>query len=85
MTNSLRYRKAAGFEYEEAVAFYESAKPGLGMQFVHSIDRALSFVRESPLRYPVVLSVVRRIYLCRFPFAIFYRFRFDPAVWHARA
>ena len=98
MTYSLRYRKAARLEYDEAVAFYDSAQPGLGKHFVHSVDRALSLVRENPLRYPVVLSDVRRTYVRRFPFALYYRLRSDrvvvlavfhvrrdPMVWHARA
>lgn len=49
MTHALRYRRAARLEYDEAVAYYESVRPGLGRQSVDSVDRALILIRENPL------------------------------------
>ena len=98
MTHALRYRRAARLEYDEAVAYYESVRPGLGRQFVDSVDRALILIRESPFQYPAVLSDVRRSYVRRFPYALYYRIRTgsvvmlsvfharrDPMVWRERA
>ena len=98
MTHTLRFRKAARLEYDEAVTYYESARSGLGMQFVDSVDGALLLIRENPFRYPAVLSDVRRSYVRRFPYALYYRIRTgsvvvlsvfharrDPMVWRERA
>ena len=88
MTHALRYRRVARLEYDEAVVFYESVWPGLGRQFVDSVDRALILICENPFQYPSVLSDVRCSYVRRFPYTLYYRIRTGSvvvlSVFHAR-
>jgi plasmid stabilization system protein ParE len=92
------FRKAARLEYDEAASWYESQRPGLGLEFVSEIESALVQACEMPQRFPRMLADVRCVRVRKFPYSIFFRTRSDqlivlsvfharrdPAVWRERA
>jgi plasmid stabilization system protein ParE len=91
------FRRAALEEFEDAVAWYEERRRGLGEQFTSEIGEAIEKAAERPQQYPVVFGDVRRTVSRRFPFAVYFRVRGDslvvlavfngrrdPAVWKRR-
>ena len=92
------FRKAARLEYDEAAAWYEAQREGLGREFVAEIDRAVFRACEAPLQFPIVLRDMRRVVVWRFPYSVFFRVkparivvlsvfhaRRDPLVWRERS
>src|SRR5687767_13266423 len=65
---------AALDEFEEAAAWYEARRRGLGVEFAAEVDRLMALVQESPLRAPSWTRdpTVRRALARRFPYSIFY-------------
>ena len=59
-------------EIEEAAVWYEERRPGLGLEFVAAIDRAVLDIGENPHRFPVWKPPWRRAVLRRFPFLVFF-------------
>lgn len=59
-------------EVAEAFAWYESRSPGLGSDFLSSVDAAVTAAAQAPLRYPPWRRGAHRILLRKFPFALFY-------------
>ncbi len=47
--------------------------PGLGAEFLDTVDAAVSLILETPERWRIVERDVRRYLLPRFPFALIYR------------
>ncbi|WP_414703738.1 type II toxin-antitoxin system RelE/ParE family toxin [Povalibacter sp.] len=82
------FRKAARLEYDEAASWYESQRPGLGIEFVSEIGHALLQACEMPQRFPRMLADIRCVRVRRFPYSIFFRVRSDQlvvvSVFHAR-
>jgi len=61
-------------EYLEAIAYYETRKPGLGAVFIAEVEHFLARVCDAPYRYPVQRQPdVRVIRLHRFPFKMLFR------------
>ena len=98
MTLKVVFRPAARAEFDGATLWYEDRQPGLGIQFIAEIDRAVDLASKHPDRYPVKHKEIRCIRARRFPYSIFYTVeaqqivvlaffhaRRDPAVWQARA
>jgi plasmid stabilization system protein ParE len=56
----------------EAYDWYEGRRPGLGEEFVTSVDACLAGIRRWPGLYPVVHEGYRRALIRRFPCAVFY-------------
>lgn len=97
MTIEARLRVEAERDLADATAWYEAQQPGLGGQFLHETEVALSAILEHPLAYQVVHRGTRRALLRRFPFGIFYLLEperivvigilhasRDPALWKGR-
>jgi plasmid stabilization system protein ParE len=82
------FRRAAKSEFEEAVAWYDERRSGLGEEFIREVESAVSAAAAAPLRYPAVLGDVRRTVTRRFPYSIYFRTRGDSlvvlAVFHGR-
>ena len=47
-----RFRNAARLGYDEAVTYYESVRPGLGRQFVDSVDESTIFDSRKSFSLP---------------------------------
>jgi plasmid stabilization system protein ParE len=98
MSLSITFHRAAGAEFIEASAWYESKRLGLALEFIVEIERCISLTSDNPLRFSVVRENIRRVVANRFPYsvyflaeqqqiivlAIFHSSR-DPAIWLARA
>ena len=65
-------RRAAKLDLNEARRRYEDRQPGLGQEFLSSVDAALTLVRDFPRIAPKVDPRVRRKKTERFPYGIFY-------------
>jgi len=98
MTLKVVFRPAARAELDDAAQWYEDRQPGLGVQFVAEIDRAVDHASKHPDRYPAKYGEIRCARVRRFPYSIFYiveprqivvlavfHARRDPAIWQARA
>lgn len=69
----VEFRHAAKGDLDEAVDWYELQSPGLGTEFLRSLEAILSRVQRDPKAFPVVQgSNTRRALMRRFPFAVIY-------------
>lgn len=73
MTWDVRVRARAEADIAAARDWYESKEPGLGEAFVDEAANVLVKLRESPLRQPEYYRGLRRVFLTRFPYKVFYR------------
>ena len=74
MPGRLELSPQAQQEVAAATAWYEEQSPGLGLEFVSELDRALSTVATTPSRwrqYPH-LPELQQYSLKRFPYAVIY-------------
>jgi plasmid stabilization system protein ParE len=97
MTPRLLIRPEAHADLEEAALWYEDQRPGLGEIFSRQMFALIDQIAEWPLRFSVVARSVRRGFLYRFPYAVYFivderaiviiavlHQRRDPAVWKRR-
>ena len=70
-------RPEAEDDITAAFSWYEDQEPGLGTEFIHSVDVALGLVEREPHAFPVIYRNARRALLRRFPYAVFYLIRDD--------
>ena len=66
-------RPAAAADVEDAYAWYEGQRSGLGEEFLEILRSTLAAIVENPGQYPVVHRGTRRALLRRFPYGVFYR------------
>jgi plasmid stabilization system protein ParE len=91
-------RPAAAADIEEAFAWYERQRSGLGHEFLEALQATVDDVAGHPVKHPVIHRDTRRALLHRFPYGIFYRVydealvvvacmhgRRDPKHWTSRA
>jgi plasmid stabilization system protein ParE len=76
VTSSFVIRPEAEADIGGAYGWYEDQSPGLGEEFLASVDESLAAIRQTPQRFPTVLRepdlAVRRARLRRFPYGIYY-------------
>ena len=72
MSRPLILRPAAEEDVEAAYLWYEEQSPGLGAEFLRSVEAALASVERNPEAYQQVYKQARRALLRRFPYALFY-------------
>ena len=76
-------------ELEDAVAFYEQQRAGLGLELLSEVERAVGEIQQSPQRWPSYKATTFRRYVVRrFPYSIFF-VELEEATWvvavaHAR-
>ncbi len=70
MSRTVVFRRIARSEYDEAVAWYEGERSGLGLDFKDAVDEVLARVAASPLIFRAVRGPVRRAIMRRFPYTI---------------
>jgi plasmid stabilization system protein ParE len=64
---------AAETELDRAVAYYESCRIGLGIEFAEEVYRAVSLATAFPEAGSPCSLNTRRLLVRRFPFAVIYR------------
>jgi len=81
----------------DAFAWYEGHRVGLGLLFRNAIETALERIAREPLAFPIQHRDLRRVFVERFPYAIYFRVypdvvaivavmhgRRDPRIWQER-
>ena len=66
-------RPAAEDDLEEAAAWYEARRAGLGREFLASIDQALERLKRHPDFGIPAHKTLRRTSVSRFPYGVFYQ------------
>ena len=60
-------------ELDDAAAWYDEQKEGLGAEFLDAISAAVDTVRRLPRAFPIFKNTsIRKFVLRRFPYVIFY-------------
>lgn len=77
------YTERARKDLEIAFAWYEKQNPGLGLEFLDSVEFTIKSIEHRPHLYAINHSQFRRALLRRFPFAIFYTLEQHSIVIHA--
>jgi plasmid stabilization system protein ParE len=67
------FTEAAEADVEEAFAWYERQRPGLGEAFRRALDVAVASTEEHPEAYAVIHRDTRRVLLPKFPYGLYYR------------
>jgi plasmid stabilization system protein ParE len=93
----IRFRTEAARDVEEARAWYDANRRGLGDEFVLALERVLDIIGDLPEAFPETPPPFRRALLGRFPYAIYYQIERDvidvvgclgtrqsPEVWDTR-
>ena len=78
----IRFTPEADAELAEASRWYAHQREDLDIDFMESIDDALSRIVSSPDAYPIVYRTLRRAVVRRFPFAVFYEVTADE-IWES--
>jgi len=73
MTATVRVRARAQRDIEQAAAWYEEQRPGLGDDFLGEVEAVFENVAAHPTGYPELYRATRRAVLRRFPFCVYYR------------
>jgi plasmid stabilization system protein ParE len=66
-------RPEAEADLEEAAAWYEKQREGLGDKFLDEVLSVFETISSDPGMYPLVHRHTRRALIHRFPFGIYYR------------
>lgn len=92
------FRRAARAEFDDAAAWYEQGRNGLGLAFVAATHRLIDQIAAQPTLYPQVYRGIREALVSRYPYcvdfvdepkqlvilSVFHTAR-DPSIWQNRA
>lgn len=70
MNRGFVLRRVAEQEFDDSIAWYESQREGLGLEFRATIEEYFQQIADHPERYTKVRGEVRRAVVRRFPFVI---------------
>ena len=88
MAYRISVTQSAEDELDEAVSWYEEAKPGLGIAFLNHFFNRIAYLKDSPYLYQEAYKTYRRVLMDKYPYAIYYGIEEQPqkvtvlAVWH---
>lgn len=68
----LDVRPEAELDAEEAGAWYDGERDGLGTEFLTELRATFVRIEQGPLQFPRVSGEIRRAILHRFPFGVFF-------------
>lgn len=90
-------RPAAEADIEEAALWYELRAPGLGTEFLRSIDACFARIRRAPESFQQIYKTARHARVRRFPYIVFFvstdvsiqilacmHAKRDPRIWRRR-
>lgn len=69
----LEYHPSSVDDFNRAVDYYRSQRPGLELKFEAAIDAAVAGLVENPQQFPIVHGTIRRCLVNRFPYSILFR------------
>ena len=88
MRRAVVFRRTARLEFDEAVAWYEAQRLGLGLELKEEVDQFLDQIAANPEQFCRVRGESRRAVLRRFPYSIHFLTESDRivilAVFHAK-
>ena len=88
MSRQLTIRQEAETDLVEAFEWYEGRLPGLGLEFIRTVDSLFNSIIRNPQAYPVVYKTVRRALTRKFPYEVLFIEDANSvailAVFHAR-
>jgi plasmid stabilization system protein ParE len=70
-----RFVSTAELELKEAMEFYESARAGLGAEFLREVEATTKLIQSFPLAWLPLSPRTRRCRTHRFPYGLFYQVR----------
>lgn len=74
MTMPINFRSVALKELDEAVAWYNEQREGLGQDLLREVEGVLTRISEHPEAYPKAKREIRRALLPRrFPYSVFFK------------
>jgi plasmid stabilization system protein ParE len=76
----IRFLTLAQQELDDAVAWYESQQPGLGLQFLNEIDRTIKRIVIYPKSCAEIEDGIRRCLIKRFPYGVIYGIEHDTVI-----
>ena len=74
---TISYLDAAGSEFDEAIAYYNQERDGLGFEFADEVKQTLERIKNYPEAWTPLSKRVRRCQVHRFPYSIIYEARGD--------
>lgn len=66
------FRSTAATQVASAQSWYEMQRKGLGAEFALNLEAATQRAARNPEHFPIVHGQVRRAFLKRFPYALFF-------------
>ncbi|NCC62712.1 MAG: type II toxin-antitoxin system RelE/ParE family toxin [Verrucomicrobiae bacterium] len=72
MSRELIVRSVAEAELADAFDWYEDRVPGLGSDFLLSVDAVLNAIARNPQQYPIIHKTIHRALTKRFPYEILF-------------
>lgn len=97
MSQRLILRPEAERDIAEAAEWYDQQRAGLSLQFRAALDNTFASIEENPQLHAQVYQNLRRAFVRRFPYGVFYVPRTeglvvvavlhtarDPGLWRAR-
>jgi plasmid stabilization system protein ParE len=67
----------ANAELQEAIAYYEGERPGLGEEFALEVQDAIARILENPLAWTRLSKQIHQCQVRRFPYVVIYQIRAD--------
>lgn len=72
MSYALDFLHVVEADVQDALEWYETQLPGLGEDFLLSVDAVINGIARNPLLHAVLYKNVRKANIKRFPFGVFY-------------
>ena len=72
-----RFHPDAESEFNDSMAYYDSQKEGLGMEFAEEIYATIQRILQFPLSWTQISKGCRRCITKRFPFGVIYSIKED--------
>lgn len=69
---AVRFHPDALLELDEAIAYYETQSPGVGIELRKQVESAVSKIQQHPLRWSPFIHGTRRFILRKFPYSLVY-------------
>jgi plasmid stabilization system protein ParE len=72
MKRQIIFAPLARLEFEDAVAWYDEQRPGLGNEFRIKVQEALHQISKSPDRFRLATPTMHKVIIRRFPYSLYY-------------
>ena len=74
MAADVRYKAEVHLDLDEACAWYDKRRPGLGDDFLNSVVDCIKKIRTAPKSFARIDGELRRALVSRFPYLVFYEY-----------